>query len=325
MEKRGRFSIEMNEEQISSIRNVFPEIFFEEQDKPIEKFKISIESAEAPDILYHYTSIDTLEKILRNSMNKEYILLRGTNIHYLNDRYELDFAIDIMISIAKEFESEGKDHNDKKLSESLTRDRWRNILTWHGFKSDLYITSFSANQDSLPMWNIYGNNGNGIALGCRKCEINNTKNENSKWGKCYYDQEIFKANFQKFFPIIYDNLTFEENKMKASLGIAFNEFSFLFGILKHKSFEFEEEWRLMKDFQNLTNIGFHPSNGILKPFIENKFPKIDLKKIVLGPCIDKEQSKGSVEMLLQNTGFSLNKKDENFVEVLISEAPYRII
>jgi hypothetical protein len=76
---------------------------------------------------------------------------------------------------------------------------------------------------------------------------------------------------------------------------------------------------------NRQQIKFHPSNGILKPFVENKFPKSDLMKIVIGPCADKELSEQSVKMLLQNAGFSTNKKDENFVEVIISQAPYRII
>lgn len=325
MKKIELFSSKMSEDQKIKIREVFPELF-DGDNFIMEKFKISIENIEEQEVLYHYTSIDILEKILTESIGKKYFILRGTHIEYLNDYQELKLAIENMQHLIEEFERNGNDKQNKELSKNLNYNKWKTIINWGGLLTDFYITSFSENSDSLPMWNIYGNNGNGVAIGCKKTH-KETKNERTRWGKCFYSTDRFKKLFNdKVFQIIYDNIDFENGNLSISGDLVFNNLSFYFGILKHASYEFEKEWRLMKQLNIERNtIKFHPSNGILKPFVENKFSKSDLKKIVLGPCADKELSERSVKMLLQNAGFSTNRKDENFVEVIISQAPYRII
>jgi len=325
MNKKELLSTQMTDEQKIKVRDTLPELF-DGENAEIKQFKISVESIDEPETLYHYTSIDTLEKIFTESVGKDYFILRGTNIEYLNDYKELNLAIELMQNVAKEFEFQGKDIAGKKLSEFLTQTKLKSLLNSFGLKSDLFITSFSENYDSLPMWNMYGNNGNGIAIGCKRSNIISEDNAFSRWGRCNYNKELYKKFLQEYFPEIYNSITINGKKISLDLGLLFNEVSFYFGTFKHRSFEYEKEWRLMKQLNlDRQQIKFHPSNGILKPFIENKFPKIDLKKIVLGPCADKELSERSVQMLLQKAGFSLNKKDENFVEVLISEAPYRKI
>lgn len=324
MDKKDLYSTQMDEERISQVHKIFPDFFKEE--KPIEKFKISIESAEQPEILYHYTSVDVLEKILTDSIGKDYFILRGTNIEYLNDIKELNLAIELLQETAQEFEYQGRDIGSKKLSAWFNQNNLKNILNNFGLRSAPFITSFSENSDSLPMWSMYGNNGNGIAIGSRKSNIKTENNEFLRWGRCTYDKQLFKNLFQSFLPDLYTNITVNGIQISIGPGMLSNDLSFYFGTLKHASFEYEKEWRLMKQLNlDRHQIKFHPSNGILKPFIENKFPKSDLKKIVIGPCADKELSKRSLQMLLQNAGFSLNKSDENFVEVIISTAPYRII
>lgn len=325
MEKRELLSTKMTDEQKTKVREILPE-FFDEENNSVEKFKISIESIEEPVFSYHYTSIDTLEKILTESVNKDVFILRGTHNEYLNDYQELNLAIKLIMNVAKKFEEEGKDIKGKKLSENLDHNNWKRIMNLLGLLNGPYITSFSENSDSLPMWNMYGNNGNGVALGFQKITPLHLDNERTRWKKCFYDTESFKDLFTENFQIIYDNVNINGGNLAVDGKLALNELAFIFGTLKHKAFEFEKEWRLMKQVNIERNaIKFRPSNGILKPFIENKFSKSDLKKIVLGPCADKELSKRSVQMLLQKAGFPINKKDENFVEVLISEAPYRII
>ena len=325
MKKRKLYSSQMTDEQITKVRETVPELFSGDNAN-ISQFSISVESTDEPETLFHYTSIDTLEKILTESFGREYIILRGTHFEYLNDTKEVKFAIDIMQEIAKEFEDQGKDISKKKLSEHLTSARWKRLTNSFGIKSDLFITSFSENYDSLPMWNMYGNNGNGIAIGCKKSKIKTENNEFSAWGRCYYDKQKVKDSFQMYFPDIYDDITINNGQIRIGPELFLNDLSFHFGILKHKSFDYEREWRFMKQLNlDRQQIKFHSSSGILKPFIENKFPKSDLKKIVIGLCADKDLSEQSVKMLLQNAGFSTNKKDENFIEVIISQAPYRII
>lgn len=325
MKKRELLSTRMTDEQKTKVHEILPE-FFDGENSADEKFKISVESIDEPESLYHYTSINTLEKILTQSIRKEYLILRSTHFEYLNDYQELNLAIDEMRKVAQKFEEDGKDKENKELSKYLDHNNWKRIMNLFELLNGPYITSFSENSDSLPMWNMYGNNGNGVALGFQKIEPQHLDNERKRLKNCLYDTESFKDLFTENFQFIYDNVNINGGNLAVDGKLALNELAFIFGTLKHKAFEFEKEWRLMKQVNIERNaIKFHSSNGILKPFIENKFQKSDLKKIVIGPCADKELSKRSIEMLLHNAGFSLNKKDENFVEVLISKAPYRII
>lgn len=151
MKKDKLYSSKMTDEQIKKVRESAPELFSGDNAN-ISQFSISIESLDVPETLYHYTSIDTLERILNDSIDKEHFTLRGTHFEYLNDYQELNLAINLIQEVAKEFESQGKDTENKNISE-WPNEKWKSLSDIFETKSGPFITSFSENADSLPMWN----------------------------------------------------------------------------------------------------------------------------------------------------------------------------
>jgi hypothetical protein len=169
-------------------------------------YEIQIESLETPKILYHYTSLTTFLEILKQ-VKEEHFILRGTDIKYLNDWSEMDYGTNILSECLKYYESYNPEKENK--SNQITPEKWREFLTLSTFKSEPYITSLSQNQDNLPMWSMYGDNGNGIAIGLDfniiKLEYNNSKI--AKLRKCKYDNKLLleelKSN-DKILEILYN-------------------------------------------------------------------------------------------------------------------------
>jgi hypothetical protein len=103
--------------------------------------------------------------------------------------------------------------------------------------------------------------------------------------------------------------------------VAFNNFAMFFSILKDAAFDYEQEWRLIySPNQDQKDICYQGTNGLLIPYMESKFSKTSLKKIIIGPSTNQKLSKQSITMLLKKTGYHLNS--ENVIESIV---PYRII
>lgn len=83
--------------------------------------------------IFHYTSIAGLEGILAHKT------LRFTNIKYMNDKDEIIAGLD---SVAKAWNS--SDEERKKLRSAFIKR-----------STQAFVCCFSAEEDSLPMWNYY--------------------------------------------------------------------------------------------------------------------------------------------------------------------------
>lgn len=86
---------------------------------------------------YKYTTLETFAKILQHGT------IRMNSVVAMNDTSETNILQDVIRNFKEPIESEA----DKYL-ESNSR----------------FITSFSALEDSLPMWTQYGNKGTGVCL-----------------------------------------------------------------------------------------------------------------------------------------------------------------
>lgn len=130
-------------------------------------------------ILYHYTSIEALFGgiIVRQPQTDKELCLWMSNCQYMNDPEELNTGIRFASDILKM----SPDILEKHASE------------YQQIKDNLYITFFSAASDCLPMWAMYGKNGNGIALGFNKEIIEGTV---PNLYKCVYVTESNKARLQ---------------------------------------------------------------------------------------------------------------------------------
>ena len=117
----------------------------------------------------HYTSLDSLEEILPIVSNaaynphREQPTLRLTHLSGMNDPQEgkslfhyLDkYADSLIYDNAKIFRSYASNRDALRLSDLDLSDN--NIF-------NIFLTSFSANNDNLSQWRAYGNNAAGVAL-----------------------------------------------------------------------------------------------------------------------------------------------------------------
>lgn len=116
--------------------------------------------------VYHYTDLNAMISIL----SKDKIVLRATNVLYLNDPHELLEGIDVINEI---------------LKDKIHPGAFRNY----------YLTSFSANKDSLSMWGMYAANGNGCALAFDYDELSKVY---PIMIKCIYGKDDIEHHFNSF-------------------------------------------------------------------------------------------------------------------------------
>ena len=147
--------------------------------------------------LYHYTTIEALYNgILRKEAKvDEEICLRSTSALYLNDPEEIKIGLSFIEKLL--YGNSGGKILDKQ---SDVMDAC----------SEYFITSFSQDGDSLPMWSMYAANATGIALCFDKKIINN-----DSWFKCiYYNDKIQREVEEILAGLCDDDLDIADDKYK---------------------------------------------------------------------------------------------------------------
>ncbi|BAX80982.1 DUF2971 domain-containing protein [Labilibaculum antarcticum] len=311
--KRKILSKAITPEQKEIIKEQFPDAFNNGIDP--SKFNLLLETQKEPDILYHYTTMGTLQSILNNVKEKGTLILRGTHVEYLNDETEYVFACGILEGMLKDYVNIMDPTDKKDLLKYMNSKKFEYIGSLITGKP--YVTSLSENHDNLPMWNTYGDNGRGVAIGIKKETIANL---NASWVKCSYDKESFKSYMSMFIKDLYEKISFVD-------GFTYEDPDFLLGILytsiKHFAYEYENEWRIVKCASN-GDVKHQENKGILKPYIDHSFEKEALKEIIIGPCADKELAKKLIECILEKVGYDISdEKNENYVKIRKSEVPFR--
>ncbi len=261
-------------------------------------------------ILYHYTSIEAFFGgiiVKQPEKNKE-ICLWASNCQYMNDPEELNTGI--------QFANEIFDISTEILEQQ--------IVPYNQLKNNLYITSFSTALDSLPMWAMYGKNGNGIALGLEKSIIENTT---PILYKCIYATEPNKTHLKsEVSKVLFDNLSVsntdnqlnEDNKLAvkflSDIVSTFALYVIFCFISKDPSYIYEHEVRSV--ILSTGTAKYRIKNNLIIPYIEQYFPKSALKEIWIGPTNDMDRATQSLRVYLDHMGF-------NNVEIKQSKVPYR--
>lgn len=115
-----------------------------------------IEPEALPDVVYHYTSMNTLLKIVETRS------IWATNIRYLNDVLERAHCLSLIRSRIPEL---------IKRRPSLDVDLFATVLTEEETNKPFYalpfVASFSRDRDSLSQWRAYCAGGNGVCIGFR--------------------------------------------------------------------------------------------------------------------------------------------------------------
>ena len=144
---------------------------------------------EGSGIVYHYTSLDTLFKML-DGINNDYLQFHASDIMSMNDPTEFIIGFNKLWKLLPQIEDDYYDliKNDvnhfqislKTLDEKFRLSRIWNVegqeksekkvihdyinLMHKSFRLP-FVISFSCQKDFLPMWSTYGDKGYGVALG----------------------------------------------------------------------------------------------------------------------------------------------------------------
>ncbi len=282
---------------------------------------------EESDVLYHYTSIETLNAILSNikhevpdRANKDSLdfykfVLRATHWQFFNDPLEYQFYYQNLLEFFD---------NDPKLRKLKEKFEYVVGITG-GFSGMPYIISLSKCFDNLDMWRSYSKNGTGVAIGFKADvlkELVTRLNIEQKFNTvrlydCRYleDEQIYSEIRKINKKPLLEALSMDK--------IPLNGFSSLFetfATFKHPCYMSEREKRIVTFYHNMrqSNVKFRVSNGTNIPYLEVGLPLSLIKEIVIGPCANKELNEDSIRMQLDYiTGLT---KD---IQIKFSELPYR--
>lgn len=271
-------------------------LFFPEGDlTPLYTFineKTALPSKQLLKVVFQYTSWEALFNgiIRQDSCGNPEICLRATNCQYLNDPGEIQYGLDIASKIIV---PHFKDISQEEL--------------YHLPLDNVYIISFSSVINGLPMWKMYGHDGEGVALGF---DIDLLQRKESKLFQCIYDDGAFRANIQD----VMRQCLISPRKGENELAVFRKYLILLQKLVKHVAYRHEEEYRLVTITDDVPL--FRTDHNKLIPFIENHFPIESLKVIWLGPRCNPKQASFSLIQWLDSVGL----KD---VQIIISDLPYR--
>lgn len=246
----------------------------------------------APELVFQYTTWQALFNGIIRSMedddNKVHVF--STNCQYLNDPKEVETGEQYVNMALEGFLGNSGESPDEDF-------RHRNAI---------FMTSFSENENSLPMWNMYGKNGNGVSIGFDLELL--LKYSKGEIKRCLYDTELNRALFQNTF-----SMRKVENILNS--GDRFQQYLMtLMDFTKKGCYEYEKEIRLSR--QVLESPEYRLSENFIVPYIDNIYPKEVVKKIIIGPCNDFERSTKSLQGWLCKIGM-------DHVQVTYSMLPYR--
>lgn len=244
------------------------------------------------DYLYHYTTVDALVNgiVVKNPKKGEELCLWATNSQYMNDPEELKEGIRILSTFYSEL---NKLLNENKFNINQMED---NLELYKQF----YLTSLSKNRDSLPMWNMYGANGHGIAL--KFTSKMQQVDCDDYIVKCEYDASKLINNLQEKFD--------RNNKNKSAMLL------FLIPlVLKNSAYSYENEVRIASRYSELIT-KYRCRNGLVIPYKEIFLEKELLEGIIIGPAANREEVKISLRRFLDDNNL------QN-VKIEFSDVPYR--
>lgn len=273
-------------------------------------------------LVYHYTTWDVLFKMLSsdNTANGRAVL-RAFSVKYMNDSSE-GLLVPRGLSKAEDRCYEGKESvivtdNGEQIRYPATEHpfykRRKEIEEYSAKKGRqrLFSVSFSREPDSLPMWNYYGHDGCGLAIGFDAHQI---VNQGYDIIECIYD----KALIDVLSDYIFDSCYWVSDNQPPTIALSL--------ISKDHHFQYEQECRIpLRQHYGQCCITkrnqFHPikydiKKGVISPFVEVYVPIDAIREIWIGPTNDIDLAEDSLRGWLDSIGM-------RWVKIKKSLAPLR--
>jgi Protein of unknown function (DUF2971) len=267
----------------------------------------SLLSEKPPATLYHYTDQNGLLGIIK----KKEIL--ASHHQCLNDTQEFLHAKDIIRAEINRCCASANSESRALL------ERIRAALDGPGMEEvDLYVASFSEDGDSLPQWRAYGGQISGFALGFESERL--VVPEEFRLARCIYDPkeqcEVAKAivaEVEGKLAQIASVGAADKFNAWALLALTIHQFALIF---KHEKFHDEREWRIFSPAPMMDvapsfpveepecALDFRQGKSMLVPYrrvpLRENNGELPLCGVVVGPNPNKEQSRRSVQSLLNS-------------------------
>ena len=284
------------------------------------------------EILWHYTSIDTLVKICTN------LTMRATHYAFMNDAEEVKMGAN---SILTAIEDMSKSPEDKEAFNYFST-RFNDLLG-DPILNLFYIISFSKARDALSQWRGYTPACGGCAIGFDALKLGQalSNKTDSKHGirhgsmafvDCVYPKtkreiQLTATSFLKRIKDIYNSRN-ENNQgvIDAKISLEFWRLMSWTYCVKNPCFEEEQEKRLVfSHIAPYSTIQFENEKPFLEISIDKKiFPDL-IKEVIISPH-------GNVDKNIQFVRFFSHALDEKYnstdakgllFPVTQSKLPYR--
>lgn len=295
------------------------------------------------EIIYHYTTGAGLLGMIKDYTKDEPdVKLWASHYMYMNDPNEYTIGERLCTDIINRIETALKIPDAYRTNLFVNTTDYRNALksyrkTLDGQSICPYIVSLSREYDSLPMWNMYASNGNGIALGFNRLKLLGAQilpmdcyyvDSNDPSNQEYISQleteikELY-LELDREYPVhiiqecindddntlLYNRLHSIHALICVSIGIR----------IKDIAYRLENEVRITTPHRpEAPKILFRERNGIIIPYVEYPISFDCVENIVVGPTADFIRVRESISILLDSKG--IKWEDDRIIK---SKVPYR--
>src|SRR5882672_1435279 len=126
--------------------------------------------------LYHYTSVETMEKILRSKR------MRASHIAFMNDGSELEYGLQLFKMLLGQ-KMQAAAGRQKDLAAALLA----NVDTQSVERVPVFVLCFSEAANLLSQWQLYTPHGRGVSIGFNHVAvIGRAMREGWHWVACEY-------------------------------------------------------------------------------------------------------------------------------------------
>jgi len=292
-----------------------------------------------PEVVYHYTSLDTMMKIV------EHRQIWATALPYLNDSKERTFLFEAVKMRLPQLKADDPSL-DPDLDLSFPGPTDPRTIT--SFADEAFVACFAEHGDSLMHWRAYCPQQSGVAIGFRtRCLSESEIAEKRAAGMIVPPVRFSKVGYidskdtktvDSVIRYAYATAQKEvaRGRFPGSLNDHFRWTLDYIGVMhKEKSFEVEDEFRLLLSnvrYREVPNLKFRTVRSTMVPYVplyvpgvndqgilyefENKQVWNAIESVIVGPTANMDLTVRSVEAFFAMWG-------ERNVRILPSTIPYR--
>lgn len=250
------------------------------------------------EVLFHYTTQQGLIGIIQNKS------LWATKIQYLNDAKEMSLTAELVKSRLHKLMKPHWDANNPKYDKIISSLRSVESI-------NIFVFSLSEKGDLLSQWRAYSQNGIGYSIGFEYDLLENImKSNHFKLAKCIYDINIqYKIideiinEFMSSFSTMEETPKLGPNSIDEITNRFSNRILQIAPMLKDKSFEEEQEWRLISEPKSVKDdkMRYREGKSMVIPYFELEIPgSFNKLTIFVGPNPHMELSLSSVSSILSS-------------------------